>query len=259
MVLTIDIGNSNIVLGVFEGEDLRLTLRIKTDATRTADEYMINLNSMLRLKNIDISDIDGAIISSVVPNLTPAIKDAVTALIGVPPMVVGPGVKTGLDIKIDNPSQLGCDMVVDAVCASHYYGAPLIVIDMGTATTFSAIGKNGEYLGAAIAPGVRLSMNALASGAAQISQIGIESPSKTIGTNTQDAVKSGIVLGCASMVDGICERMEKEIGAPCKVVATGGLSNIIPPNCKREIILDNNLLVKGLLLIYNKNKSENRK
>lgn len=253
MVLTADIGNSNIVLGVFEGDVLKLTLRIKTDATRTRDEYAINLNSMLKINNINVSDIDGAIISSVVPNLSVPFAGAVEMLIGKPPFIVGPGVKTGLDIRIDNPSQLGCDMVVDAVSAIHSYGAPAIVIDMGTATTFSAIGKNGEYLGAAITPGVRISMNALAQNAAQISQINIDRPKHAIGTNTTDSLKSGIVLGYASMLDGIIERFEKEIGAPCNVIATGGLSSLIIPHCKRKIIHDKDLLIKGLLLIYNKN------
>lgn len=253
MVLTADIGNSNIVLGVFEGDVLKLTLRIKTDATRTRDEYAINLNSMLKINNINVSDIDGAIISSVVPNLSVPFAGAVEMLIGKPPFIVGPGVKTGLDIRIDNPSQLGCDMVVDAVSAIHSYGAPAIVIDMGTATTFSAIGKKGEYLGAAITPGVRISMNALAQNAAQISQINIDRPKHAIGTNTTDSLKSGIVLGYASMLDGIIERFEKEIGAPCNVIATGGLSSLIIPHCKRKIIHDKDLLIKGLLLIYNKN------
>lgn len=253
MVLTVDIGNSNIVLGVFEGDILKLTLRIKTDATRTRDEYAINLNSMLKINNINVSDIDGAIISSVVPNLSVPFAGAVEMLIGKPPFIVGPGVKTGLDIRIDNPSQLGCDMVVDAVSAIHSYGTPAIVIDMGTATTFSAIGKKGEYLGAAITPGVRISMNALAQNAAQISQINIDRPKHAIGTNTTDSLKSGIVLGYASMLDGIIERFEKEIGAPCNVIATGGLSSLIIPHCKRKIIHDKYLLIKGLLLIYNKN------
>ena len=253
MVLTVDIGNSNIVLGVFEGDILKLTLRIKTDATRTRDEYAINLNSMLKINNINVSDIDGAIISSVVPNLSVPFAGAVEMLIGKPPFIVGPGVKTGLDIRIDNPSQLGCDMVVDAVSSIHSYGTPAIVIDMGTATTFSAIGKKGEYLGAAITPGVRISMNALAQNAAQISQINIDRPKHAIGTNTTDSLKSGIVLGYASMLDGIIERFEKEIGAPCNVIATGGLSSLIIPHCKRKIIHDKDLLIKGLLLIYNKN------
>ncbi len=253
MILTVDIGNSNIVLGVFDGDRLCLTLRIKTDVTRTSDEYAINLNSMLRINDIDISRIDGAIISSVVPNLSVPISCAVETVIGRRPLIVGPGVKTGLDIRIDNPSQLGCDMVVDAVSAIHSYGTPAIVIDMGTATTFSAIGSGGQYLGAAITPGVRVSMNALAQSAAQISQINIDDPKKAIGTNTTDSLKSGIVLGYASMLDGIIERFENEIGAPCRVIATGGLSGLIIPHCKRKIIHDEDLLIKGLLLIYNKN------
>ncbi len=253
MILTADIGNSNIVLGVFEGDILKLTLRIKTDATRTRDEYAINLNSMLKINNINVSDIDGAIISSVVPNLSAPFAGAVEMLIGKTPLIVGPGVKTGLEIRIDNPAQLGCDMVVDAVAAIRIYGAPAIVIDMGTAATFSRYRKKGEYLGAAITPGVRISMNALAQNAAQISQINIDKPRHAIGTNTTDSLKSGIVLGYASMLDGIIERFEKEIGAPCNVIATGGLSSLIIPHCKRKIVHDKDLSIKGLLLIYNKN------
>ncbi len=253
MVLTTDIGNSNIVLGVFEGDDLRLTLRIKTDATRTQDEYAINFNSMLKINGIDIKDIDGAIVSSVVPNLTLPVARATERLLGKKPMILGPGVRTGLDIRIDDPSQLGSDIVADAVAAVHCYGAPAIVIDMGTATTVSAIGKNGEFLGGAIAPGLRISLGALAQSAAQLSQISIESPDKAIGTNTTDSLKSGMVLGFASMLDGLCGKFEKEIGAPCKVIATGGLSELVVSNCERKVIHDRDLLVKGLLLIYRKN------
>lgn len=253
MILAADIGNTNIVLGVFDNEKLILTIRIKTDATRTSDEYAINFNSMLKINNINISEIDGAIISSVVPNLSMPVSNAVEMLIGKTPLIVGPGIKTGLDIRIDNPSQLGSDIVVDAVSAIHSYGAPAIVIDMGTATTVSAIGPRGEFLGGAIAPGVGISMNALASSAAQISQINIENPKKAIGTNTVDCLKSGIVLGYASMLDGLIERFENEIGERCQVITTGGLSGLIAPHCKRKIIHDKDLLINGLLLIYNKN------
>ena len=253
MILTVDIGNSNIVLGVFDGERLKLTLRIKTDATRTRDEYAINLNSMLRINGIAISDIDGAIISSVVPNLSMVMSGAVEQLIGKRPLMVGPGLKTGLDIRIDNPSQLGCDLVADAVGAIAEYGKPVIVIDMGTATTVSAIAPDGGYLGCAIAPGVRISMNALAAGAAQISQINIEQPKNAIGTNTADSVKSGVLYGYAGLLDGLISRFESEMGAACTVVATGGLSEEITRCCTHKVIHDKDLLVKGLFLIYNKN------
>lgn len=253
MILTVDIGNSNIVLGVFEGERLLLTLRIKTDVTRTRDEYAISFNSMLRINGIECGEMEGAIVSSVVPNLSMVVAGAIETLLKKPPLIVGPGIKTGVNIRIDDPSQLGSDMVVDAVAATQIYGAPVIVIDMGTATTFSAIGKDGAFLGGAITPGVGISMNALAQGAAQISQINIERPSKAIGTNTTDSLKSGIVYGYAAMLDGMIERFEAEMGCPCKVVATGGMSGVIAAQCKRGIILDKDLLVKGLRIIYNKN------
>lgn len=253
MILTVDIGNTNIVLGVFDGDELRLTLRIKTDATRTRDEYAINLNSMLRINGLSVSDIDGAIISSVVPNLSSVMAEAVRQLIGKRPLMVGPGLKTGLDIRIDNPSQLGCDLVADAVGAIAEYGKPVIVIDMGTATTVSAVAPDGGFLGCAIAPGVGISLNALAAGAAQISQINLEDPGHAIGTNTADSVKSGVLYGYAGLLDGLISRFEKEIGAPCTVVATGGRSGQITPFCSHKVIHDKDLLVKGLLLIYKKN------
>lgn len=253
MLLTVDIGNSNIVIAVFDKEKLTLTLRLKTDTTKTDDEYTILFNSTLKINNIDKSKIDGAIISSVVPNLSSVILLAIQKLTGIMPLVVGPGIKTGLDIKIDNPSQLGSDIVADAVGAINYYGAPIIVIDMGTATTLSAIGKNNAFLGVSIAPGVMVSLQALAEHAAQISQINIVAPAKVIGTNTGDSLRSGIVYGYASMLDGLCDRMEQQIGEPVKVVATGGLSSLIVENCKRNIIHDKDLLVKGLHLLYNRN------
>ena len=253
MLLTVDIGNSNIVIAVFNKDKLSLTLRVKTDTTKTEDEYAIMFNSTLKINGIDINKIDGAIISSVVPNLSSVLLQALQKLTGVKPMLVGPGIKTGLDIKIDNPSQLGSDIVADAVSAIHYYGTPIIVIDMGTATTLSAIDEYGSFLGATIAPGVMVSLQALAEHAAQISQINIVAPPKVIGTNTGDSVRSGIVYGYASMLDGLCERIEQQIGKAVKVVATGGLSGLIVQNCNRKIIHDKDLLVKGLHLLYNKN------
>ncbi len=254
MILTVDVGNTNIVLGVYKEEVCILTMRLKTDATRTEDEYAISLNSMLRLKGIDPDALEGAIISSVVPNLSPVLSAALEKLTDCPPLVVGPGIKTGLNIKIDNPSQLGSDLVVGAVAGIEKYGAPLIVIDMGTATTFSAIAPSGDFLGGSIVPGLKVSLGALAENAAQISQVNLQVPPHAIGTNTTDSLCSGLLFGYADLIDGMCERIEKEIGVATKVVATGGLAPRVMPLCRREIIVDPNLLTDGLFILYNKNR-----
>lgn len=253
MILTIDVGNSNIVVGVYREDKLALTLRIKTDTTKTEDEYTILFNSTLRINQIQPNEIKGAIISSVVPNLSEVLALAVEKLIGHTPLIVGPGIKTGLPILIDNPSQLGSDLVVGAAAALAKYPAPLIVIDMGTATTFSAIDKNGNFLGGSIYPGLRVSLGALAQNAAQISQIDLSGPKNAIGTNTTDSLRSGLIFGSADVIDGMCRRFKKEIGENATVVATGGLAKKVIPYCSTEIINDPDLLTDGLLLLYKKN------
>ena len=196
---------------------------------------------------------EGGIISSVVPAVTNMVKAAIEKLTGKPPLVVGPGLKTGLKILIDNPAQLGSDRVADAVAAVSEYPCPLITIDMGTATTISVIDKNQNFIGGVIMPGLRISAESLSSRTSQLPQISLDPPKKAIGRNTIDCMRSGIVLGCAATIDGIIEKIEQELGYPCTVVSTGGHANIVIPYCKRQIIVDEKLLLKGLMILYRKN------
>lgn len=252
MILAIDIGNTNIVVGCCEGEKILFMERLTTNHIATPLEYAIALKAILELSDVDKKDITGAIISSVVPSVTYTVRTAVKKFIGVDAMVIGPGIKTGLSIKTDNPAQLGSDLVVDAVAGIQEYGAPLVVFDLGTATTVSVINKEKEYLGGMILPGMMISLNAMVSGTSQLPKISLEKPKKLIGTNTIDCMKSGILYGTASSMDGIIDRIRDEIG-DVTVVATGGLAGTIVPLCRNKVILDDELLIKGLMIIYNKN------
>ena len=252
MLLAIDVGNTNIVIGVMDGDKILYKGRFHTNIKATTDEYAIKLSSFLQLHGVD--DIDSAIISSVVPPLIRTLKKAVKLVTGQNALVVGPGVKTGLSIKIDDPSQLGADMVVGAVAAKEKYKLPIIIFDLGTATTGSVIDKNGDFIGAVITAGVKTSLGALASGTALLPQIEISAPKKVIGTNSIDSMRSGAVIGTAAMIDGFIDRFEEEIGESATVVITGGLGTQIAKNCKHEIILNQNLLLDGLRIIYDKNK-----
>lgn len=254
MILAIDVGNTNVVLGCIDGDKILFEARLNTNKQATADEYAISIRNILLLKNIVIQDIDGAIISSVVPPINHALSEAAKMVTGCDAMLIGPGLKTGLNIKLDNPAQMGSDLVVGAVAAIAQYPKPLIVIDMGTATTICAIGRDSDYLGGVIYPGVKISLDALTSNATQLSGISLTKPKKVIGTNTIDSMKSGILYGNASMLDGMIDRFERELGEKATVVATGGLSGIIIPFCSHKIIYDGDLLLKGLKIIYDKNK-----
>ncbi|MBR4701641.1 MAG: type III pantothenate kinase [Oscillospiraceae bacterium] len=253
MILAIDIGNTNIVLGCIEGEETLFEARMATDSIKTSDQYCAELKNMLELFRVTPDRIDGSILSSVVPPVSNAICKAVLRLTGKEPMVVGPGLKTGLNIKIDNPAQAGSDLIVAAVAALAEYGAPLIIIDLGTATTITVVDKNGSFIGGSIHPGVKLSLRSLTQGTAQLPGISLEEPKKTIGTNTVDSMRSGILFGAAAMLDGMIDRMEKELGYPARVIATGGLAHLIVPLCNREMTVDDHLLLKGLLRIYRRN------
>ncbi|MCD7730955.1 MAG: type III pantothenate kinase [Oscillospiraceae bacterium] len=253
MILAIDVGNTNIVIGCCEGERITFVERISTAPDNTVLEYAISFKTVLELYGISPSDIGGAIISSVVPSVTYTIKAAIKKIVGVEAKVIGPGIKTGVNIVIDNPAQLGSDLVVDAAAGIAEYPLPLIIFDMGTATTASVIDENGSYLGGMIIPGVSVSLNALTAGTSQLPKISLESPKKIIGRNTADCMKSGILFGTAASLDGIIDRIEDELGKKTTVVATGGLAGIIIPHCKHKIILDDELLLKGLIIIYNKN------
>ncbi|MBO5409266.1 MAG: type III pantothenate kinase [Clostridia bacterium] len=253
MILAIDVGNSNIVIGAIHDSQVQFVSRMATEGCRTEDQYAIYFREILSLYQMNGSDFSGGIISSVVPPVTNVIAKAVEKTIGKEPLIVGPGIKTGLNITIDNPSQLGSDIVVDNVAARHLYRGAVIVIDMGTATTISATDEKGNIRGGAIAPGVGISLNALSQNAAQLQGINLENPKKVIGTNTVDSMKSGMVYGWASMLDGMIERFLEELGTPATVIATGGHAKYIIPHCKQNIVYNENLLLTGLDLVYQMN------
>lgn len=254
MILAIDVGNTNIVIGCCEGDRVLFTERLSIDRTATVLEYVISFKTVLDIYNIKPQDVEGGIISSVVPSVTQAIKSAVMKLVGKSIKVVGPGIKTGLGIKIDDPRELGADLVVGAVAAINEYPVPAIILDMGTATTASVIDDNKNYIGGMIIPGVMVSLNSLATNTSQLPKISLEAPKKVIGANTVDCMTSGIIYSTAASIDGICDRIEEEYGKKLSVIATGGLASTIIPFCKRQIIVDDDLLLKGLIILYNKNK-----
>ncbi|MBQ9946793.1 MAG: type III pantothenate kinase [Oscillospiraceae bacterium] len=257
MILTIDVGNTNTCIGGFDDNDkLTFESRIDTDRYRMADQYAIILNDILRLYGHEPKEITGAIISSVVPPVTGQIKDAIEKICGCKALTVGPGLKTGLNIQIDEPASLGADMAAVAVGAKEHYPLPAIVIDLGTATKILAVTKSGAFIGGIIAPGVKISIEALANRTASLPLIGISNdpPLKNvIGANTLDCMRSGLLYGTAFMIDGMIEHFEKEIGEKCTVIATGGFSSVIKPLCESDFILDRNLIMTGLLDIYKKN------
>ena len=254
MLLAIDIGNTNLVIGCFRDDKILFKARIATDRTRTSDQYGVEIKNMLEAYGVNRSDIKDCIISSVVPPVFNSVRTGVVKIIGKQPMVVGPGLKTGLNIHVDVPSQVGSDRIVIAVAALAEYKAPLLLMDLGTATTIEAVEPDNVYMGGVIIPGVRVSLDALTSRAAQLPGISLDQPKKVIGKNTVDCMRSGMMYGTAAMIDGLVERMEEELGHRCTLIATGGLAQFITPLCKREIILEKDLLLKGLNIIYKKNK-----
>ena len=254
MILAIDIGNTNIVVGCIDDEKIYFIERLSTVRTKTELEYAIDLKTVLDIYHIKRTDIEGCIISSVVPQITNVAKLAAEKILKKEPLVLGPGVRTGLNILLDNPGEMGADRVADAVAALTYYPVPLVIVDMGTATTVSVVDEKKRYLGGMILPGVRVSLDALTSRASQLSGISIEEPKRLIGKNTVDCMKSGILYGNAAAVDGIIDRIEEELGQKVTAIATGGMSKKIIPHCRREIIQDEDLLLQGLLVIYEKNK-----
>ncbi len=253
MILAIDIGNTNIVIGGITDSKIDFFARVATDKGKTEDEYGSTLLNILKLYNIKRESITGAIISSVVPPVVGLVKEAVIRMAGITPLIVGPGVKTGLNILMDNPATVGSDMIVCAVAALEIFKPPIMVVDMGTATTISVIDKNSNYIGGCIMPGVIVSVNALSSSTAQLPYISLEAPKKVIGKNTIDCMHSGVIYGAASMIEGCIERMEEEIGQKANVIITGGVGKFVTPHCKRKFVYDEELLLKGLYSIYNKN------
>ena len=254
MILTIDIGNTNIVVGGIDKDKTHFIERISTVRTKTELEYAIDIKLLLDINKIKADQIEGGIISSVVPQITNIVKIAAEKILKTEVMVLAAGVKTGLNIKIDNPAQLGADLVANAVAGINNYPVPLIIIDMGTATTLSVVDEKKQYIGGMILPGPRISLDALTARASQLSGISLEAPKNIVGKNTIECMKSGIVYSNAAAMDGMIERIEEEIGCKATVVATGGLAKSIISHCKREVILDEELMLKGLYIIYEKNK-----
>ncbi|HHU05507.1 MAG TPA: type III pantothenate kinase [Clostridiales bacterium] len=253
MILAIDVGNSNIVLGGLDKDKIHFISRIATDRQKTENEYAVIMRSIFHMNGVNADDFEGAIMSLVVPPLVTTLQNAVKSVIGKAPLLVEPGLKTGLNILIDNPAQLGADLVAGAVAAINKYPKPLVVIDMGTATTFSVVDKNNGFLGGFIFPGVRISHDALIARTSQLPHVPLEAPSKVICTNTVECMQSGLVYGNAAMIDSMVDRVEDELGSKVTVIATGGLARTIVPHCRREIICDDNLLLEGLRIIYEKN------
>ncbi len=255
MILAIDIGNTNIVIGCIDAKKTYFVERISTNVNQTSLEYAITFKNILELYHIQPRGLEGAIISSVVPNISNTVRLSVEKIIGKSCLLVGPGLKTGLNILMDNPATVGSDLVVTAVAGIHEYPAPFLVIDMGTATTITCVDKNHNYIGGAIIPGVRVSLESLAQRAAQLHNISLETPRHAIGKNTIECMRSGIVLGNASMLDGMIDRFAEELGEVPTVISTGGLAKTIIPHCRHKIINDEGLLLKGLWIIYSKNQS----
>ena len=230
MILAIDIGNTNVVLGGIEGNDILFEARMATDSIKTSDQYCAELKNILALFDVVPSMIDGTIVASVVPPVLNSFRTAIRKLTGKNCLVVGPGIRTGLNIRMDNPTEIGSDLIVASVAAIHDYGAPLLIVDMGTATTITATGRT-----------------------AQLPGISLDEPQRAIGKNTRDAMRSGIMFGAAAMLDGLLDRMEQELGTPATVVATGGISKFVVPLCRRKLLYDRTLMLKGLNLLYQRN------
>ncbi|MEF9991512.1 MAG: type III pantothenate kinase [Paraclostridium sp.] len=255
MLLVFDVGNTNMVLGIYEGKELKKYWRISTDKAKTSDEYGMLINSLFQYDDVDIKSIKDIIISSVVPNVMHSLENFCIKYFNKQPLVVGPGIKTGLNIKYDNPKQVGADRIVNAVAAIEKYKAPMIIIDFGTATTFCAISEKGEYLGGTIAPGIKISSEALFQRASKLPRVELLKPGMTICKNTVSAMQSGIIYGYVGLVDKIVKMMKDELGSEqVKVVATGGLSSLIASETDSIDCVDKFLTLEGLRIIYNKNK-----
>ncbi len=252
MLLAIDIGNTNIVLGVFDNDELICSGRLRTKKEDTEFDYFMKISSFLKINNA--TEIDGAIISSVVPSLIQIFKKCIQIMYNINAIVVGPGIKTGINLKTDNPAEIGADLVVGDVAAVNKYSLPAIVFDFGTAITASVINSDKEHIGGVIICGVKTGLNALSSSASQLPSIDITPPFKVIGTNTLDAMRSGAVLGTTAMMEGLTARIEKELGQKATVIVTGGLGTIIAKETLLDVIVDENLLLDGLKILYEKNK-----
>lgn len=258
MILTVDMGNTNIVVGGIDEQKIYFAERITTNLSKTDLEYAVNIKDILEIYHIPLDQVEGSILSSVVPPLNSTLLKAVEKIIGKKPLLVGSGMKTGLNIIMDNPKTVGSDMIVDAVAAIREFPLPIIIIDMGTATTMSVVDSAGNYIGGVILPGLKVSLDSLSGKTAQLPFISLETPGKVIGKNTIDCMRSGIIYGNAEQIDGIIDRMEAELGRKASVVATGGLAKLITPICRHKIVYDDVLLLKGLLILYRRNAGHER-
>ena len=256
MILAVDIGNTNIVIGCMEQEKIYFVERVSTDTSKTELEYVVEFKTLLELYRIGLGEITGCIIASVVPPLHNVVKTAMEKLFRLTPLLVGPGVKTGLNILMDNPAQVGADLIVNAVAGLQYYGAPIIMIDMGTATTISVVDEKKNYIGGMILPGVKVSLDSLVNRTSQLPRISLEPPKKVIGKNTIDCMKSGIIMGQAACIDGMTQRIQEELGYQATVAATGGLSGSIITYCSQNVIQHDELTLTGLTIIYHKNTEQ---
>jgi type III pantothenate kinase len=254
MLLAVNVGNTNTVLGVFQGESLRWQWRISTERERTADELAVVFGSLLEQHDLSFSrQITGVVVSSVVPTCTQALREMVTSYFAFPPVVVEPGTRTGIPILTDNPREVGADRIVNALAAFDRHGGPCIVVDFGTATTYDAVSAKGEFLGGAIAPGLQVSNRVLASATARLPQVELHAPRSAIGRNTVEAIQSALVFGTAAEVDGMVERMKRELGGDPVVVATGGLAPVVIPHCRNALEHDPWLTLEGLRLVFERN------
>lgn len=253
MILTIEIGNSTITLGGVEGEDIRFQCRINTDRVKTSDTYCIDLKTLFEVYGIDLKTIEGVIIASVVPQVLNSVRTAIRKLLGKEPIVVGPGIRTGLDIRLENPGQMGAGLVAADVAALAEHKPPMIIIDMGTATTMTVLDPDGAHLGGCVCPGLRISLEALTTRTSLLPGIQLDSPERAVGRNTADAMRSGIMFGNAAMLDGMIDRFRAETGWEFTILATGGLAKRVVPLCRHEIIYDRYLIIKGLVKLYRQN------
>lgn len=253
MLLVIDVGNTNIVLGIFKEQELVDHWRVSTDRLRTTDEYGVLIRHLFYLNGVNSEEIDAIIISSVVPPVMPNLERMCQRYFGLTPLVIGPGVKTGMDIKYDNPREVGADRIVNAVAAYEKFGGPVIIIDFGTATTFCAVDKKGTYLGGAICPGIGISTDALVQRTAKLPRIEVVQAEKVICRNTVESMQAGVFYGFVGQVDGIVTRMRRELGCKAKVVATGGLAVIVAPATDAIDVVEPMLTLEGLKIIYDRN------